>query len=253
MTISVYPPMPTQDWYLAVARGQIGGASQVNIYGYQSALSTTMVPIWENVTAYTYPASASTMLLYSSSASDTNVSILINGLDSNYAPSSETLVLTNGTTGVTTTKSYIRINSISVAGSTAPVGVIYLSNAGKTQTYAQINLTSAAGGGSVSAGRSQMNIYTVPAGYTFYLTRVNAYATTDNSSSKFVNYQVYSRNITTGAVQYVAQAPFTGSYTALRISPRAYGPKTDIQWQCSYSSGTAAIGIAVEGVLILGS
>lgn len=253
MTITVYPPMPTQDWYLAVARGQVGGASQVNIYGYQASVSTTMVPIWENVSTYTYPASATTMLLYSTSGSDTAVSILINGLDTNYAPISETLVLTNGTTGVTTTKSYIRINSIAVASSTSPVGTIKLGNSAKTEVYAQINLATAAGGGSISSGRSQMNIYTVPAGYTFYLTRVNAYATTDNSSSKYVNYQVYSRNITTGVVQYIAQAPFTGSYTALRVSPRAYGPKTDIQWQCSYSSGTAAIGIAVEGVLILGS
>lgn len=248
MAITVYPPLPTEDWYLAVARGQIPGVTQVNVYGFQNDIgSGTYYPVWENASAYTYPASATTMLLYSSSGSDTNVSFLISGLDASYNPISETLVLTNGATGVTTVNSYLRINNLTVNSSTAPVGTIYLSDAGKTTTYAQINLT-----GGVSAGRSQASIYTVPNGYTFYLTRVSAFSN-DASSSKYVDYRVYTRNNTTGVVQFIQQAPFVGSYVVMRISPRPYAAKTDIQWQCLGSAAGFQVSVAVEGILIQGS
>ena len=247
--ISSWPPMPATDWYMAVARGQIPGATVQNVYGYQAVVGTTTIPIWENATAYTYPASATTMLLYSSSASDTNVSILIVGLDTNYNISSETLVLTNGTTGVTTIKSYRRINSISVTGTVNPVGTIYLSNAGKTTTYAQINLASTG----ESDGRSQMTIFTVPNGYTFYLTRVSAYSTPTNNVLRYFNYRVWTRNITTGVITILQQAPFVQTYQTTRVAPRPYTQKTDIQWQVGASADTGTVSVAVEGILIEGT
>ena len=138
--------------YLQVARGLVTGASVVNIYGYQPSVGTTFIPVWENATTYTYPGSASTMLLYSSSGSDTAVSVLINGLAASYNNLSETKVLTNGTTGVTTANSYLRINTITVTGSNNAVGILYLSNAGKTTTYAQIT---------AGNGKNQAMIYTL--------------------------------------------------------------------------------------------
>ena len=227
--------------YMQVARGLVPGASVVNIYGYQGSVGTTFIPVWENATAYTYPGSATTMLLYSSSASDTAVSVLITGLDSSYNIITETKVLTNGVTGVTTTNSYLRINSIQVTGSNNAVGTLYLSNAGKTVTYAQI---------AVGNGKSQANIYTVPNGYTFYLTRVNAYTNqVGNTSSSYCTYRVYTQN-NSGIVTVLLQAPFGNQYTSYRVAPRAYSQKTDIQWQVNTPSSTAAVGIAVEGILI---
>lgn len=243
MTITAYPPFPSQDWYLAVARNQIPGAAQTNIYGYQAAVTTSTIPLWENATTYTYPASASTMLLYSSSASDTAVSILINGLDTNYDLQSETLVLTNGATGVTSVKSYRRINGISVVGSNNPVGTIYLSNAGKTTTYAQI---------AIGEGRSQMSIYTVPNGYTFYLTRVNGYVSPNNNANFYCDYSVWTRNVN-GIETVLQQAPFVNTYQTVRISPRPYLQKTDIQWRAKMSAGTSIVSIGVEGILIQGT
>lgn len=244
MTITVYPPYPSQDWYLAVARGQVEGATVQNIYGYQSAVDGISIPLWENATAYTYPAAATTMLLYSSSAADTAVSILISGLDTNYDPAVETLVLTNGTTGVTTVKSYIRINSIAVVGSNNPAGTIYLSNDLKTITYAQI---------AVGIGRSQMSIYTVPNGYTFYLTRVTGYVSPNNNANFYCNYSVWTRNITSGIQTVLQQAPFVNSYSTVRVAPRPYTQKTDIQWRAQMSAGTSVVSVGVEGILIRGT
>lgn len=247
MTIASWPPMPATEWYMAVARGQIPGATVQNIYGYQTNVGTTTIPIWENATAYTYPTGPTTMKLYSSSAADTNVSIIIFGLDASYNRQTETLLLTNGTTGVTTANQYTRINSIAVNGTASPVGTIYLSNSAKTATYAQINLA-----GAQSDGRSQMSIFTVPNGYTFYLTRVTAYSSPTNNADRYFNYRVWTRNITTGIITILQQAPYVQSYSTTRVSPRPYTGKTDIQWQVGASASSGVVSVAVEGVLIEG-
>ena len=236
-------------WYTQVARGLVPSATTVNIYGYQNALpsgSSVFYPVWENTTAYTYPVAATTMLLWSSSGSDTNVSVLIQGLDASYNQQSETLVLTNGTTGVTTTKSYLRINSIQTTGSVNAVGTINLGDAGKTLQYAEIALS-----GSLSNGKSQMMVYTVPNGYTFYLTRSNAWSSlVGNTAANYAFYRVYTAT-STGLTSVVLQAPFTSNYATLRVAPRPYLQKTDIQWQAAGNpTGTFAVGIGVEGVLI---
>ena len=248
MTITSWPPMPATEWYMAVARGQIPGATVQNIYGYQQTVGTTTIPIWENATAYTYPAAPTTMTLYSSSAADTNVTIVIIGLDASYNRLTETLVLTNGTVGVATVNQFRRINSIAVGGTVNPIGTIYLSNAGKTTTYAQINLASTG----ESDGRSQMSIFTVPNGYTFYLTRVSAYSTPTNNAARYFNYRVWTRNIATGIITVLQQAPFVQNYSTTRVAPRPYTQKTDIQWQVGASADTGTVSVAVEGILIEG-
>jgi len=268
MSLNLYPPSVGSSestiaapWYMQVARGLVPGASVVNVYGYQNsfpgstASSGAFSTVWElntnaSFTPYAYPSSAIQMLLYSTTpgtpASDINVSVLINGLDASYNPISETLTLTNGATGVTTVNSYLRINSIQTVGSVNALGTLYLSNSGKTVTYAVIALT-----GGVSNGKSQMMIYTVPNGYTFYLTRSNAYSSLNgNTAGNYSYYRVYTQS-NTGVIQTLLQAPFTNEYGTLRVAPRPYTQKTDIQWQVAAAPTSAsAVGIGVEGILI---
>lgn len=222
---------------LQVARGQVDGHSTVNIYGYQPTVGTTSIPVWENATAYTYPPSAITMYL-SGTAGDT-AQITIVGLDASYAPISEVVTL-NGATPVATTKQYLRINSmfVSVGSATNPAGIVYLKNQAGTVTYAQIN---------AGVGRTQAAIYTVPAGYTYYLQRVNIY--TSLNGNDYVTYS--NRTISpAGVVQLTQQAPFAISYEALRIMPRPFLEKTDIQLMAKVQSGTGAVAISQEGYLI---
>lgn len=241
-TESIY----SADWQLQVARNKVPGVTPINISGYNPTLGATVVPIWENETIYTYPTTDTQMRLYSSSASDTNVSITINGLNSSYNPISETLVLTNGTTGVLTVNSYFRIQGIQVTQSSSvnPIGQIYLSNSGKTITYATIL---------VGIGKSQAGMYTVPAGSTFYLTRVGAYcgAVAQGQTPGNVTYRVATYS-PTGILNTVLQTPFTSSYITTRVTPRAYTEKTDIQWQAS-STITTPVAIQIEGLLIANS
>lgn len=226
------------DWNMQVAMGKVYGASLVNLYGFNATVDGIWIPVWENATSYTYPSDAGEiMTLYSSSASDTNVSVFIDGLDAAYNIQSETLVLTNGTTGVATTKSYRRINNMRVVGATNPVGIIRLSNAGKTTTFAQIN---------VGTGKTQWSMYTVPAGYTFFLNRVTA-AASATSASKVLGYRVYQQF--NGLTSLLLQSPWIDNYETNRVVPNPYQEKTSIQWQVT-SDTTSQVGVRVEGILI---
>lgn len=230
-----------QEYYdnynLQVAKGLVDGVSTVNIYGYQPTVGITFIPLWENATLYTYPVTATQMHLAGSNG-DT-ATILIQGLDANYLAISENVVL-NGTSSVTTTKSFLRINSmqVSVGSATNPAGTVTLKDLTDTIIYAQIN---------PSVGRTQAAIYTVPAGYTYYLERVNIYTSLNGN-----NYAMYQNKTTSaaGVVLLTQQAPFATSYEAKRIIPRPIPEKTDIQLMCKLQSSTGAVSIAQEGYLI---
>ena len=221
---------------LQVARGQIFGHSTVNIYGFQSAVTTTQIPLWENATVYAFPGSAVVMTLASASASDTAVKIQISGLDANYNAISEVVSL-NGTTGVNTVNSYLRINSLITTAGNA-VGIVTAKNGGTT--YAQIN---------VGFGRSLMSIYTVPNGFDFYLKRVDANSSFNGNNANFIYYQNQSTS-STGVNTISQKAPFVTGYSALRVMPRKFSAKTDLQFLFVTSASTAAVNLSVEGYLI---
>lgn len=227
------------DWNTQVAMGKVSGVSLVNIYGYQATVDGSFIPVWENPTAYTYPPNGgTTMLLYSSSDSDVGVSVLIDGLDVNFAIQTETVLLTNGITGVTTTKSFRRINNMRVIGSTNPAGILRLSSADKVTTYAQIN---------VGVGKTQWSMYNVPAGYTFYLNRAQAIASA-TSSAKVLGYRVFTLSAL-GLQSLVLQSPWIDIYESNRVVPNPYPEKTSIQWQIT-SDTVSQVGVRVEGVLV---
>ena len=226
----------TEAFALQVARGLVGGHTSLNIAGYQANIGSTFIPVWENAEAYVYPSNG-TMLLWSSSAADTNVLIQINGLDANYNMVSEQLLLTNGTTGVSTVNKYKRINGINVIDGVNPQGAISLGNNAKTEVYAKI---------ATGAGTSAMTIYTVPADHTFYLAKVNAY--THQSNNQNTNYRSYTIS-SQGIIRAVLQVPFDGSYISEKTVPRPYAEKTDCQWQCN-STSSSEVGMQIEGILI---
>lgn len=237
-----YTTIQSAGFELQVARGKVPGVSLVNLYGYQAQVDGIYIPVWENATTYTYPADAGEkMVLYSSSASDTNVSVLIDGLDANFAMQSETLVLTNGVTGVQTVNSYRRINSIRVVGTVNAVGVLTLAKTDKSIPYAKIN---------IGVGKSQTSMYTVPAGYTFYLNRVTA-AASATSASKVLGYRVYQKSAS-GLESLLLQSPWIDTYETNRVVPNPYPEKTSIQWQVT-SDTTSQVGIRVEGILVQNS
>ena len=236
---------------LQVARNQIMGHNPANIFGYGTTPATANLfrTVWENMatTDYVFPTVASTMILVSTVAGDT-ATITITGLDANYNPISENLVL-NGTTGVTTVNSYFRINNIAVSAGSAtnPVGVITLSVS--TTVYAQIN-TQVVNGVTTSIGTSQMGVYTVPNGYTFYGYRYGAYSSFNGNSANYTTYRALT-NASSGVQRVIVQTPFNTNYEVQRHFPFPYVSATDLRFQVASSAAAAAVvSINIGGVLI---
>lgn len=153
-------------WYLQVARGLVTGCTYESRSAFNpncSANAATSIWVEGGIYPYaTWDGTAQKLYIISTSASDTGQTIAINGLDSNYNHIDETIV-TNGTTAVTTTKNFLRIHTAVITSSNTP-------NVG------EITFRLASGVGTVvahiGAGLSvtKLSQYTVPAGYTAYIT-----------------------------------------------------------------------------------
>jgi len=226
---------------LQVARGQIAGHSTVSIFGYQPSVGTSSIAVWENASAYTFPASASTMVVASGSATDNGATVLVVGLDANWNQISETVTIATG--GTTTVNSYLRINNLFLAtpasGQTTNVGQITIKVS--TTTYAQIN---------VGIGKSQNAWYSVPANYDFYLDQVEINTSNSYTGSVILTYNVQATNNVTGVTLSVLQQPFVSIFTITRPNPFKYTQKTDLQFQLKASTGTIGAGLVVNGKLI---
>jgi len=247
MTISVYPSTALSI-FIQIAGGFVPGTTAFVGSASQSALpSGNFYPVWENASYYpTYPSSAATQYVTSTSASDTSVQILVSGVNASYVLTTETVTL-NGTAFIATANTYLRINSISVSGTKSPVGTITIGPSSSTTTtvYAVIGLTTQ-NGSSISNGRSNMSVYTVPAGYTLYTTREQGWVA--GGGANYATFRIFSQN--TGIPTVYGGAPFVESgYNVTQVSPLVYPAKTDIQWQLSVVNSTA-VSVQVEGILI---
>ena len=235
---------------LQVARGQITNHAEQNVFAYGTTAATagTFRTVWENMasTDYVFPSAATTMTLTGGSGDTATITIV--GLDASYNVITENLVL-NGATGVTTANSYFRINSmfVSTGSATNPANVVTLTNGGNT--YAQIN-TAVVNGTTGSIGVTQMAVFTVPAGYTFYGYRFGAYSSFNGNSVNYVTYRAVT-NLSSGAQRIIVQTPFSTNYEVQRHFALPYAEKTDLRWQVAPSATTAAVvSINIGGVLI---
>jgi hypothetical protein len=228
---------------LQVNRNEVYGHSNVNINGYNAAVAGTPIPLWENASTYTFPASALTMTVVSSSATDASpAKVTVSGLDANWNAISESVTL-NGTTGVTTVNQYLRINSVAMAtpatGQTTNVGTITVKN-GST-TYGQIN---------IGLGRSQMTVYSVPNGFNFYLRRINCWSGSSLSSSVYIFYNLLTQQFGAASLS-AAQVSFALFMDVHRYCANVFGPKTDIQFLFSTSdSSSQHVAMYAEGLLV---
>ena len=160
---------------LQVSRGQIAYHKALTVFGYNPDIDQAEETIWPNGGLTPHPATAISMEVSSTSALDDATplgtgahTLLINGLDNDFNEISETVTL-NGQTPVQTVLLFRRINYLRIqsAGTgLANAGTIYVGTGTVTAGVPAI------GYGVVAPGfnNSTTAHYTVPAGYTAYLT-----------------------------------------------------------------------------------
>lgn len=153
-----------RDYFAAVGFGQIDGHSRIAVIGNNPDIDTAPEDIWSGGGTYPWMTGATTLEVVSSSANDTSAgtgarTALIAGLNTSYAPISQTVTL-NGTTPVAVSTQFFRINSfliMSAGSGEVNAGDITLRDAGGGTTRALIQ---------TGYGIGRQSQYTVPAGFT---------------------------------------------------------------------------------------
>ena len=246
-----------ENFELQIARNQIMGHQPVIIFGFSSGIGNTTTPqtIWEganNATQnnYVYPTVSAPLVLVSTSASDVGI-VFVGGLDTNFNVVSEYITIT-GTTPVTTVNSYFRVNTLYYTNG-KNIGTITATQ-GSTTVYGYIN---------PGVGQSQSAVYTVPNGYTFYETYIQANSTLANQAVLFQEERKYNiqsiRNINGYSITHNANtidygiSPFsTGFFDIPYTCPFPLTQGTDIQWQAKTNGGgiNGAVSVFVGGYLV---
>jgi hypothetical protein len=238
---------------LQVARGQVDGHNALFKFGINGDVGASIETVWAQGGVYVYPTSATVMKISSSSADDAAAgtgarTIEIFGLDASYNKISETVTL-NGQTAVNTTNSFLRIFRMYVvtAGSGATAaGTIYAGTGSVTSgvpatIYGMITLT---------ANQTQMAFWTVPAGYTFYLTGVY-YSSANSTANASTNFQFIERPL--GGVfriQSSARTAGNGDFALDLHTPIFFLEKTDIEIRAVASAGASNVSAEFEGIYI---
>jgi hypothetical protein len=238
---------------LQVARGQVDGHKTLFKFGVNGDVGASLETVWAQGGTYVYPASATVMKISSSSADDASAgtgarTIAIFGLDANYNEISESVLL-DGQTAVNTGNSYLRISRmyVTTAGSGATAaGTIYAGTGTVTSgvpatVYGMILL---------NANQTQMAFWTVPAGYTLYLT--GAFYTSGNTNANaWTNFQLIQRPL--GGVfrqQSSSRVPGNGDFILDLHTPLAFTEKTDIEVRAVASTSPSNVSAEFEGIYI---
>lgn len=149
---------------IGIARGDFkNDLSHVNKFGFSSSVGATFQTVWDGNNLYTYPATAGTVQITSTSGSDDNAVITVNGLDQDYNLAEEDITVA----GARGNKTFIRVFRAFVktpgTGQTTNVGNIDLIHTQPDSTDTTI--------AKILAGNGQtlMAVYTVPAGHRAYI------------------------------------------------------------------------------------
>ena len=220
--------------YYGLLNDNFSGCEAVNIFGFNRDVATDFETLWNDTGSYTFPSTQSVLTVVSTSGSDT-MQVLINGLDENYIQRQEVVTLT-GTSAVTTAQQFFRINSaVILTGSN--VGNISIKIGATLHGYIEASL-----------GTTQACVFTVPAGKSLYLLRIDLTSGTVNPN-QYITYRQTLRS-SNGRVLRVAEATWSdGQQSFDRQVPFKIPEKTDFQFEAKSSSQTNEVSIFVEGLL----
>jgi len=147
----------SRDAFFDIARGLRPDCQSVHLFGINNAVGTSFEAIYDNGGVYPFPTSAQALTLVSDDAGDT-MDVLIEGLDADWNPITETVTL-SGLTEVSTTYSFYRVNNAQITSGENAGDIIVSSG---TDTVAIIQ---------AGKGVHQAAVYSIPAGHRLYVKR----------------------------------------------------------------------------------
>lgn len=243
----------TEPFELQVSRGQISGHYRLHKFGFNEDIDATEETIWSEGGIYYHPVGATQFQVSSTSDDDTANEgdgarvVELQGLDEDYNFIREEILL-EGTTAVSTTKSFLRINRgfVKTAGDNeVATGIIRagtgtVTNGVPANTYLRID---------PEDGQSLMCVWTVPAGYTAYLLQKDITSLTE-TLTRFGIFRLVSR-VPGGVYRTHDKHCLRNDHLELTYSnPLVFFEKTDIEVRCKGSGSPANMNVSATLDLI---
>jgi len=232
-----------------IALGLEGSTGDLHKFGYQGAIGTTSIAIWDVAAAYAYIAAATKLKLSSSHADDDAVTgqgawtVRVTGLDANYDPLEEDVIL-DGQAAVETVGLFLRVFRMKVLTTGTLLdntGIIY-AGTGTVTSGVPANKYAA-----ISAAENQtlMCLYTVPAGKTLLMDQLNV----TGNATQVVTIRTVAREFgqvfQTKDKFLITQGQIVHRHTV----PHAYPEKTDIEIRAVVSASTTKVSASFDGIL----
>jgi hypothetical protein len=255
--MSFYPSITqnngSEPFELQVARGQVPGHLAFCQFGINSGVNQTLETVWVGGDAYTFPSAATTTTISSSNAADTAAgtgaqTVLVDGLNANYERVTEVASL-NGQTGVTLTNQYLRVNRVTIltagSGGTS-AGSIFVGTGTVTTGVPAVVLNRTG----ASSNESESGFYTVPAGYTAYITRFTM-SSSNNSANEATRFFLRIRPFG-GVFGYKAvyNIPGNAIYECEAAYPLPLPEKSDLEVMALTTAGAAYVTTQLQIILV---
>lgn len=242
---------PPRDFIFEVRKLNVSGHESDQILAHDDNIGTNAQTLWAENSLYVFPSTATQMTVSSSSANDTAAgsgarAVLIDYLDADYVANQE-LVTLNGTTGVTTTASMLRINKLRVVssgGSETNAGNIYvgtglITNGRPLNVYRVIH---------IGEGIDRNPVYTAPANkQLFYQTLVFSSFT----ASRLLNVRLFVKIFGTSTWLLTQEYHLSAStFERTGFTSRGIPAKSDIRVDGNVTSQTADCSGGISFILV---
>lgn len=170
-----------------IANGQMLGTSHINKFGYTGTSVHGLATVWDGVAVngnsiYTYLTTPVTLKVESDDEDDNGATFLIEGLDGDYNPVSESITIDAGTGEGYGTQQFLRVFRARMTsdGGVNDGNVSITTNDEDDTLLAYIKEDN---------GQTLMSIYTVPAGKTAYLIKLHGSVDKSNVDVKFMFFE----------------------------------------------------------------
>lgn len=233
---------PTEDTYLNIARGLVKDTSVIHKFGAVPRMSiNTSGTIWDvDDTLYPWSAlnTATPLQVQGANASDNGKVITVQGLNAAYELIEEDISV--NTSAVESTLAFLRVYRAFVKTGETNVGDIVIDAKLTTTTIAQIN---------AGKGQTLMAIYTVPAGYTGYLTQ--GIASIQYGGDATIDMMIRYEGQTAFRIGHSGEVAGTGMPYSYKFSvPLAIPGQSDIDIRARVRSNNARVTAAFDIILI---
>ncbi len=237
----------TSQFYLDIARGKIPGHSTGSVLSFNPDIDIAAEEtVWDQGGTYTYLTADTELFISSSSASDTNIGLSIEGMTADFVVKNIPFTFTGGQVQQSI-GSFFRVFRITVISGSAPLGDLYCAETdtltgGVPDTDAKIKAKIMP---NVNITRS--GLFTVPANHTMYIVRFISHTRKNKDA---VIRPVVRPNGFPGFIETTQFPTFQSSFELILEPSFVVNEKTDLEFKASSATNGTEV-VANAGYILI--